>query len=1099
VQRYAFTFLSLFISAGIVFAQDPGREPDEQQAARQQYFYSQRAFPLSAIPAGARLGGLAQLNRLNQATRTGQPAPALRRMKSAALTTDSVNWTQIGPQPTGGSTTYATAGRINAIAIDPRDNNTVYIGAAEGGVWKTTDGGVNWTPLTDQQASLASGAIAIDPNNPDTVYVGTGEENFAGDSYYGAGILKSTDAGATWTQTLGPFLRDTIGALAIQPTNSNILLCAAATGLWRSTDAGATWTSVLAGAPATSLSFDPGDPSGVYAALGNSGGGSRNGVYHSQDGGFTWQKISGGFPTANVGRISLALAPSQPGTIYAQVQDSSAAGFGRLLGLWKTLDSGATWKQLPVVNSSVWGTIQWYDIALAVSPVDANVVYSGGLLIQRSLDGGTTWTALPQTGANAQILHADQHVFAFTADATRLYIGNDGGAYTTTDITNATIRWAPLNSTLAITQFYPGMSVHPQNAALGLGGTQDNGSQRFTGGMSWDNVACGDGGYTSIDPSAPSIAYSTCQNITIGKTVNLSGTAAFVGAQYGIDQTDLVAFIPPFVMDPSDPQVSYFGTYRIWQSRDSAGLWSPVSPDLTGGLRGTLRAIAVAPSDPNTVYAGTNNGKLWTTAQMQNGAGATWKDISAGLPIRTITHIAVDPFNAATAYVTYSGFAGSTGLQGHVYKTADQGTTWTDISGNLPNLPVNDLVVDPDVPGTLYVATDAGVMVTSTGGTSWASLGNGLPRVVVLSLTLHRPSRILRAATHGRSAWDILVPLASDSLQPVITTISPNTANAGDPGFTLKLAGSRFTSSTVVKWNGQPRDTTFVDAAHLTVQIPDSDLALIGRASILAFDPAGGTSNMAEFPIGPAPQTSSSQFVSSANPYGGSALGQRSLGALYGTNLAPISVPAETPPLPFTLGGVTMFIGGNETPLLYVSPTVVLFQVPFLNVNVPTRVPLVIYQGTLATTVTVTVQPYSPGLFSMNSQGTGQGAILIAGTASVAAPAGAFPTSRPAHIGEYISIYCTGLGDVTPRPGLGSPSPANPLSTTLVKPVVTLGDVNAPVLFSGLVPGSAGLYVVNVQVPDGVATGDAVPVTLSIAGITANSVTVAIDIAPNAQ
>src|SRR5205807_1786749 len=165
--------------------------------------------------------------------------------EARAATTDSANWTLIGPRPTSQGTIYVTAGRVNAIAIDPRDDNTVYIGAAEGGVWKTTDGGANWKPLTDQEASLANGAIALDLSNPDIVYVGTGEENFTGDSYYGAGILKSTDGGNTWTNIVGPFLRARIGNLAIHPSNSRILLCTTETGVWRSTDAASSWVRVL--------------------------------------------------------------------------------------------------------------------------------------------------------------------------------------------------------------------------------------------------------------------------------------------------------------------------------------------------------------------------------------------------------------------------------------------------------------------------------------------------------------------------------------------------------------------------------------------------------------------------------------------------------------------------------------------------------------------------------------------------------------------------------------------------------------------------------------------------------------------------------------
>ncbi len=1081
-----------FVFAVFSYAQNSPIEKSKK-AARQQWFYDQRAFPQTRIPAGARLAALEHIERHNRPVRSA--APNAKSIEARfTLTTDTANWTMIGPQPTGGGTPNATAGRINAIAIDPRDNNTVYIGAAEGGVWKTTDGGTTWTPLTDQQASLANGAIAIDPSNPDTIYVGTGEENFAGDNYYGAGILKSTDAGATWRQILGPFLRDTISSLAVHPENGTILLCAAVSGIWRSADAGETWTLVISGGPGTSIAFDPADGSSVYAAIGNPSGNARNGVYHSKDAGLTWTKITGGFPVANVGRISLAIAPSETSTIYAQVQDASSSGFGNLLGIWKTTNAGASWSALPIPLPSLWGNSQWYDIPIAVSPVDANVVYSGGLLIQRSLDGGQTWSQISQSGANGQILHVDEHVFAFTNDGSKVYIGNDGGAYSTVDIASSRVSWKSLNDTLAITQFYPGMSIHPSNPLMTLAGAQDNGTQRFIGSVSWDNVACGDGGYTNIDPSLPAIAYSACQYSMIEKTLTLNGTALFMPGQYGIDQTDVVSFIAPFVLDPANPQTAYFGTYRVWQSVDGAGFWNPVSPDLTGGKRGTIRAIAVAPSDSNTVYAGTSNGRLVVTSNMQDGAGAVWKDVSAALPISSITQIAVDPLDASIAYVTFSGFASA----GHVFKTPDRGSTWFDISGNLPNLPVNGIVIDPDLPGVLYIATDAGVMMTSDGGATWTVLGSGLPKVVVSSLVLHRPSRILRAATHGRSVWDLYVPVSS-SVQPSITAILPSTANAGDAGFKMNVVGSHFSSSTVIRWNGQPRPTSFVDSSHLSVDISDADIQNVGRATLLAFDPTAGASNAASFTIGPAPKTSSDQFVSSANPFGGSALAPRSLGALYGSFFAPSPIAADTPPLPFTLGGVTLSINNNPTPLLYVSQNVILFQVPFFAINGPVRVTLTVSQGTQSTSIPVTLQPYSPALFSMNAQGTGQGAVLVAGTASIAAPSGAFDGSRPAHIGEYISIYCTGLGDVTPRPALGSPSPSNPLATTNTKPTVTIGDAPANVSFSGLVPGRAGLYVVNVQIPDNAPTGEQVPVMLKIGGLTSNTVTIAVDQNPTIQ
>lgn len=1100
----ALRLLLFLVSLGSVLpAQLWERNEDDNPAARRAWFYDQRAYPLASIPPGARRDAIREIARTDALARLQrQASPAavgLNKRASAAL--DAANWTLIGPRPTDSGTTRVTSGRVNAIAIDPRNNDVVYIGAAEGGIWKTTDGGVTWTALTDDQVSLASGSIALDPNHPDTVYVGTGEENFASDSYYGAGILKSTDGGATWVNIVGPFLRDKIGALVVHPTNSQILICTSTLGVWRSADGGAAWTQVLSGAAGTSLAIDPTNGDNVYASLGSTGGSARNGVYHSTDGGLTWARVTGtgsaSLPATNAGRIEIAMAPSDPATIYVQVQNSSNAAFGELLGIYKTTDGGITWTRLPVANAAVWGDQLWYDNTIRVHPGDPNVVYAGALQIYRSMDGGTTWTALPQAGPNQSSIHVDFHYLAFTPDGNKLFLANDGGIYSTTGVKANSVNWINLNSTLAIAQFYPGMAVDPASPGLGVGGTQDNGTQRFIGAESWNSVTCGDGGFQAMDPSNGALAYGSCQNIDVRRTLSLSGTGTWVPAVYGIDQTDSASFIAPLAIDPGNPQTLYFGTYRIWQTRDSAGRWDAVSPDLTGGKKGTVRAIAVAPSDPNTVYAGTSNSKVFATTNAnnvaaQNGA-AVWTDRSAGLPPRVVTHIAVDPLDSATAYAAFSGF--STDTQGHVFRTTNGGASWSDISGNLANIPVNAVVIDPDLPQTLYIATDAGVMVTLDGGVIWTSLGKGLPKVVVSSLVLHRSGRLLRAATHGRSVWDILVPLGNSSLQPVISSVAPASAKSGGAEFTLSVTGSNFVPRTVVRWNGQSRPTTLLDDSHLTVKIPASDIAAVGRASVMAFNSGsgGGASNSMPFTIGPPPESASNAFVNAANPAGGNALAPRSIASLYGSNLAAqIAVADLAPPLPFTLAGVTMTIAGNAVPLFFVSPSQVNFQVPFVAVTGQTSVSLTVAQGSSSTTIVVPLKPFAPALFTANAQGTGQASALIAGTASVAAPTGTFPGSRPAKIGESISIYATGLGDVTNRPGLGSASPSSPLSRTNATPVVTIGGVPASVSFSGLAPGFVGLYQINAQIPAAIVTGPDIPIVLTIGGVVSNTATIAV-------
>ena len=527
-----FAFLPLLTVQSGMSQQWPRKEKDEDHFKRQEWFYSPRAYPRASIPAGARVDAIRQIRQddlsmraQHQALRIASP----EARSTPAVTMDSANWTSIGPKPSDGGTAFVSAGRVNAIAIDPRDNNVVYIGAAGGGVWKTTDGGANWIPLTDHEASLASGAIVIDPNNPDIVYVGTGEENFTGDSYYGAGILKSTDGGKTWTNIVGPFLRDKIGALAIRPGSSQVLLCTSQFGVWRSADAGQTWALTLSGAAGISVVFDPTNGASAYASLGTYFGSSKNGVYHSSDGGVTWTAVNGtkaaGLPTSVAGRIDIAIAPSAPSTIYAQIGDNITYG---LAGIYKTTDGGSTWHPLPVQNPSLWGAQAYFTNAIRVDPRNPDIVWSAALAIYRSLDGGATWVALPQAGPNTLAIHVDFHALAFTPDGDKLYIGNDGGVYSTTDISAGTVNWTSLNDTLAITEFHPGMSLDPSSPRTTLAGAQDNSTQRYDGDLNWHSLTCGDGGYTAIDPAFPALAYGACQKISVLRSLNLAGSATWV-------------------------------------------------------------------------------------------------------------------------------------------------------------------------------------------------------------------------------------------------------------------------------------------------------------------------------------------------------------------------------------------------------------------------------------------------------------------------------------------------------------------------------------------------------------------------------------------
>ncbi|MBI1791921.1 MAG: hypothetical protein HYR60_30715, partial [Acidobacteria bacterium] len=662
----------------------------ERMRRRLEDFYQRRAFPRESIPAGARARAIQEMNRMVERER------ALARQKGVAASPE--RWTPIGPQPTNVGPTAGTfpysSGRVSALAVDPRNPDVAYLGGAHGGVWKTTDGGRNWTSLTDSQISLATGSIALDPRNPDIVYAGTGEQNFSGDSYYGAGILKSADRGLSWTHLPGPFVGPftagtgaggaRIGAISIHPVRSEVLLAGvqrtptASAGIFRSTDGGVTWTNVLAGASGTAVFFDPKNGDVAYAALGDPNTNPRNGAYKSTDGGLTWNTASGtgalSLPATFVGRIAMAGSASNPSVIYAGIHSVQPGANDGLRGLFKSDDGAQTWRQLAAPDYCQPQC--WYNNVLAVSPVDPNLVVAAGFTIYRSVNGGQSW-AVTSVGPSGAATHVDHHALAFSADGTRVYNGNDGGVWSSPNLASAAINWTNLNATLSLTQFNWGISIHPRDVNIGYGGTQDNGTQRYSGKPAWDAFVGGDGGATAIDPLDPSTVYGGFFGLSLHKTSASANFSASMSISHGIDQRDRSPFYPTLSMDPSNPLKLYFGTYRVYRTTDGAGVWRPISPDLSlvaerPNERSVVTTIAVAPGDTNVLYAETGNGRV----PVSTNAGADWTDITGTLPLRAVTRVAVDPVHAAIAYVAFSGFFGfGTDNQGHIFKTVDFGQT----------------------------------------------------------------------------------------------------------------------------------------------------------------------------------------------------------------------------------------------------------------------------------------------------------------------------------------------------------------------------------------------------------------------------------------
>ena len=724
-----------------------------------------------------------------------------------------------------------------------------------------------------------------------------------------------------------------IGALAVNRSagRNNILLAgvrgrgsAIVSGVWCSADKGSTWTRVLptaltngAGDPGTDVAFA--SDGTAWVALGFIVASTGNGIYKSSapvtSCTIAWnpQTLPTAFTANNIGRITLALAPSSDATIYAAIADATTTSTN-LLGVVRSTNANAatpTWTQLPdplVSAAQGFCTGQcFYDMALAVDTANPAVVYAGGSGLHpiiRTTNGTTTASWADVTTAGGSIPHVDTHALSFAGDGSRLYVGNDGGAWGTA-APAGTISWVNLNGptgtstgALNLTQFYPGVSIHPSNPGFTLGGTQDNGIQIDlaasvpppSASLLWQDAGLGcDGGFTVIDPSVPSTSYGECEYLPsalllIGVTTAGDGLIGngFL-ATSGIDGADRGSFIPPLVVDKSNSQTLYFGTCRVWQTKDGANSWVAISPDVTtaghpatcpeptsaGQPSAVLDAIAVAPSDSNTVYVGSDQGEVEVTA---NG-GTAWSSIvTSTLPSRAVTEIVVDPSSKDIAYATFSGFGTCatfcSGPTGHVFKTmngtAGAATTWVDISGTtakLPDIPVNALVIDPDdaTHNTLYAGTDIGAFFTTDGGLTWSPLGalNSMPNAQILSLGLHNPSRTLRAATHGRGMWDINLGAGPNTPALQISKLSPFSANAPAGATTLTVNGTGFTGSSMVMWNASSRTTTFVSSTQLTAAITAADLASGAVAQVNVNDGASTSNSLPFTVLGQAPTISS--------------------------------------------------------------------------------------------------------------------------------------------------------------------------------------------------------------------------------------------------
>ncbi|MGH3329036.1 MAG: WD40/YVTN/BNR-like repeat-containing protein [Streptomycetales bacterium] len=612
------------------------------------------------------------------------------------------------------------------------------------------------------------GALSATPDG--TLFAGTGEANPGGGSivYPGSGVYRSTDDARTW-QPVGLADSGSIGRIAVDPTDSDRLFVAASgplfapggqRGLYRSTDGGESFDLVLPGPNPTTgavdVVVDPVRPNRVYAALWDrirepdlrDYGGPGSGIYRSTDGGDTWTRLTEGLPQPEegLGRIGLAVAPSDPDRLYAIV----IRGNGRFEGLFTSGDAGTVWTRLPDTETLVGSqsTFGWWFGRVWVDPDDARHVFVAGVPMIESTNGGRTW------GAEFDAFHVDQHAMTWSPhDQQRVYIGNDGGVYRSEDDGALGAPWISATRE-PWTQFYT-VAVSRQDPSRISGGSQDNGSLRSWGEPDWNTYVGGDGLENLINPADQENVYGCFQFGNCFRSEDGGDTLTNITPGTVSDRRN---WQTPLVFDPTDPSTLYYGGDRVNRSTDQGRTWQVISPDLTGGPGrderpfGTLTTISVAATDPQRIYAGTDDARLWTSAD----GGGTWTRLDEGtaLPDRWVTSTAVDPRDADRAYATFSGFrAGSSAA--HVFRTTDSGGTWTDISGNLPDAPVNHVQLNPGKGNQLYVATDVGVFGTRDGGGKWFRIGEGLPQVPVTELMLHPEGDALFAATYGRGIYRV--------------------------------------------------------------------------------------------------------------------------------------------------------------------------------------------------------------------------------------------------------------------------------------------------------------------------------------------------------
>ncbi len=727
--------------SGRVLAQDAGKinvsstAPGTSAASsvesnamkRRQYFHMLMTYPGGSIPAGAQ----------SKAWKHMHESMKLYNASGRSTTMSEYEWKNKGP--------FNIGGRITTIAVNHLNPNTIIVGTGDGGIWRSFTEGKSWHPVSDEFPTQVIGKLVIDPSDTNVVYAGTGDggANFGYLSFDGEGLFKSTDGGSTWfeigTGTLPQSAR--IADLVIDPSNSGIVYAAvqdgtrkdSADGVWKSIDAGETWQRILHSRP-SAIVIDPLQPEIVYVSS------SRvrdyasvvpSGIFKSTDAGASWEVLVTGVDPMVMGRTSIALCPGSPEVLYLGMSELD----GTLLGVYKSTDAGASWAKLSI-PFNYFNTQGWYDNVLGVHPTNPDIVFAGGVHMLHSTDGGSSWQRVRTEGYGGK-LHVDQHAIIFNPlDPETVYVGNDGGFFLVTE-GGTTVEKRDYG--LSITQFIGG-AMHPTSDDLHFGGTQDNGTIIGRDTQDWNRVLTGDGGNTAVSQTTPNLLYTSRQNIAVHRSEDFGIT--WTQATVNIPDDGSLFYID-YVLDPRNHHTLYLGSYRVFKTTTGGRSWSMLKNCLfpAGQSCYYISSLDVPGYDSDIVLAGSAGGGV----AVSTDKGVTWNVHTESLPAGFCS--SVQSFTPGTIYATYSRY----GVP-KVWKSTSGGITWTSINGNLPDIPVYDLI---ESEGKIIIGTLLGAFISEDDGQNWQLFGTGMPAVAILKLVLNQNTGTLRAISHGRGIYDM--------------------------------------------------------------------------------------------------------------------------------------------------------------------------------------------------------------------------------------------------------------------------------------------------------------------------------------------------------